>query len=243
MNYKVFIKGLVFLCVLAGAAYLLSQGMDESWIDTYVRGQGLKGWLIFTSIGGLLAAVGFPRQILSFMGGYAFGVVKGTTIAVLATGVGCILTFTFARFLGRNFVQRKFPRKIKRIDDFLSENTFFMTLLIRLLPAGSNVATNAAAGVTRVSPGPFVLGSVIGYIPQSLVFALAGSGVELNPEWSIALSVILFVVSGVLGVYLYRRYRHGKTLGREIETALSGDEKEAEAIVTESDEHRSSSRT
>jgi len=237
MNYKVFIKGLIFLCVLAGAAYLLSQGMDESWIDTYVRGQGLKGWIIFISLGGLLAAVGFPRQILSFMGGYAFGVVKGTTIAVLATGAGCILTFFFARFLGRGFVQRKFPRKIKRVDDFLSESPFLMTLLIRLLPAGSNVATNAAAGVSGVKPLPFVLGSLVGYIPQCLVFALAGSGVELNPEWSIGVSVILFIISGVLGVYLYRRYRHGKTLGRDIETALSGDAAKAEAVVKESDSH------
>ncbi|WP_135081696.1 VTT domain-containing protein [Terasakiella sp. SH-1] len=235
MNFKVFIKGLLFLCALAGGAYLLSQGMDESWIDTYVRDQGLKGWIVFISLGGLLAAVGFPRQILSFMGGYAFGVVKGTTIAVLATVAGCILTFTFARFLGRSFVQRKFPRKIKRIDDFLSDNPFSMTLLIRLLPAGSNVATNAAAGVSGVNPLPFVVGSMVGYIPQSLVFALAGSGIELNPQWSIALSVILFIVSGILGVYLYRRYRHGKTLGRDIETALSGDEQKAEAIVSESD--------
>lgn len=59
MNFKVFIKGLVFLCSLAGAAYLLSLGMDESWIDENVRGQGLKGWLIFISLGGVLAAVGF----------------------------------------------------------------------------------------------------------------------------------------------------------------------------------------
>jgi len=235
MNFKVFIKGLIFLCSLAGAAYLLSLGMDESWIDENVRGQGLRGWIIFISAGGILAAVGFPRQVLAFMGGYAFGIVKGTTIAVLATGVGCILTFTYARLLGRSFVQRKFPRKIKRIDDFLADSPFLMTLLIRLLPAGSNVATNAAAGVTRVSPFPFVTGSMLGYIPQSAVFALAGSGVEVDPVWRISLSVILFIVSGVLGVYLYRRYRHGKTLGREIETQLTGDEETAEAIVREGD--------
>ncbi len=236
MNYKVFIKGLVFLGVLVGAVWLLSMGMDESWIDENVRGQGVKGWLVFVSLGGVLAGVGFPRQILAFMGGYAFGVVKGTTIAVLATGVGCVLTFVYARLLGRNFIQRKFPRKIKRIDDFLSDNPFSMTLLIRLLPAGSNVATNAAAGVSRVHPLPFVLGSVIGYIPQSVVFALAGSGVELNPEWRIILSVVLFIVSGLLGVYLYRRYRHGKTLGRDIESQLSGDREAAETIVRESDQ-------
>jgi len=235
MNIKVFIKGLVFLASLAGAAYLLSLGIDESWIDETVRGQGLKGWLIFVAVGGLFAAVGFPRQVLAFLGGYAFGVVKGATISVLATGVGCILTFTYARLLGRSFVKRKFPRKIKRIDDFLSDSPFLMTLLIRLLPAGSNLVTNAAAGVSGVRALPFIVGSLVGYIPQMIVFALAGSGVDVDPVWRIGLSVVLFVLSGVLGVYLYRRYRHGKTLGRDIEAQLSGDENKAEQVVRESD--------
>lgn len=242
MNFKVFIKGLVFLCSLAGAAYLLSLGMDESWIDDNVRGQGLKGWAIFISLGGVLAAVGFPRQILAFMGGYAFGVVKGTTITVLSVGVGCILTFTYARALGRNFVKRKFPRKVKRIDEFLSESPFLMSLLIRLLPAGSNVATNAAAGVSGVRALPFVFGSLVGYIPQTIVFALAGSGVDVDPVWRIGLSIVLFLCSGVLGVYLYRRYRKGKTLGRDIETQLGGNEDEAETIVQESDHGSPSSQ-
>lgn len=224
MNYKLFIKGLIFLCVLAGAAYLLSKGIDKSWIDNNVRGQGLKGWFIFVGLGGLLTAVGFPRQILSFLGGYAFGVVKGVTIALLAVTLGCSLTFFYARFFGRAWVQRKFPRKIKRVDDFLSDNPFSMTLLIRLLPVGNNMATSAAAGVSSASAPAFIFGSMVGYIPQTVVFALAGSGIELNTQWNIALSVILFIVSGLLGVYLYRRYRHGKTLGREIETALNGDQ-------------------
>jgi uncharacterized membrane protein YdjX (TVP38/TMEM64 family) len=233
MNFKLFIKGLVFLCSLAGAGFLLSKGMNEDWIDAHVRGQGLSGWLIFISVGGLCAAVGFPRQVISFLGGYAFGVVKGTTIAVLATGTGCLLTFFYARFFGRAFIQRKFPRKIKRIDDFLKDSPFAMTLLIRLLPVGNNMLTNAAAGVSGVHPAAFIFGSFVGYIPQTIVFALAGSGITLDPFWRISLSVILFIVSGLLGVYLYRRYRQGKTLGRDIETQLSGDATKAEAIVRE----------
>lgn len=234
MNFKVFIKGLIFLCSLAGVAFLFSQGIDESWIDENVRGQGLSGWVIFISAGGLFTAIGFPRQVISFLGGYAFGVVKGATVAVLATGLGCFLTFFYARFLGRAFVQRKFPRKIKRIDDFLKDDPFAMTLLIRLLPIGNNMATSAAAGVSAVQPRSFIVGSILGYIPQTIVFALAGSGVELDPFWRISLSVILFIVSGLLGVYLYRKYRHGKTLGREIETQLSGDETKAESIIRNS---------
>jgi len=40
--------------------------------------------------------------------------------------------------------------------------------------------------------------------------------------------VLLFLVSGVIGVWLYRKYRHGHTLGAEVDAeldpeALKGD--------------------
>ena len=103
-----------------------------------------------------------------------------------------------------------------------------MTLLIRLLPIGNNLATNLAAGVTSVRALPFILGSLIGYIPQTLVFALVGSGVNVDPALRIGLAVLLFLVSGVIGVWLYRKYRHGHTLGAEVDAeldpqALKGD--------------------
>lgn len=172
MNYKVFIKGLMFLMVLAGAAYLLSRGIDKSWIDNNVRGQGIKGWFVFISIGGLLAAVGFPRQVVAFLGGYAFGVIKGLSIALLAVTLGCLLTFFYARFFGRAWVKRKFPRKIKRVDDFLKDSPFAMTLLIRLLPVGNNMATSAAAGVSGVSPFAFIAGLYGGICPPDAGFCL-----------------------------------------------------------------------
>ena len=212
MKLKVLFKGLFLLLVL--------EGMNENWIDHYVRGQGLKGWVLFIGLGGVLAACGFPRQVLAFLGGYAFGLLKGATVGVMAAGLGCIITFSISRFLARSFVLRKFPRKIERIDKFLENRPFEMTLLIRLLPAGSNVVTNAAAGVSGVRFLPFFLGSLLGYIPQTVIFALAGSGVELNPKWNIILSVILLVISAALGIYLYRKHRKGRSLGQEIDQKL-----------------------
>jgi uncharacterized membrane protein YdjX (TVP38/TMEM64 family) len=99
-----------------------------------------------------------------------------------------------------------------------------MALLIRLLPAGSNLVISLTAGVSSVGPWPFFLGSAIGYLPQTMVFALAGSGIALDPVLRIGLSVMLFIVSGILGVYLYRKYRHGKTLGDKMETRMDPEE-------------------
>lgn len=101
-----------------------------------------------------------------------------------------------------------------------------MTLLIRFLPVGSNLLTNLVAGVSAVRWLPFMAGSALGYIPQTLIFVLLGSGIHIDPVFRISLSVALFVVSGGLGVYLYRRYRHGKRLDDALETLL--DESPAE---------------
>ena len=60
-----------------------------------------------------------------------------------------------------------------------------------------------------IGAAPFFAGSALGYIPQTVVFALLGSGINLEPELRIGASVVLFALSAVLGVHLYRRYRQG----------------------------------
>jgi uncharacterized membrane protein YdjX (TVP38/TMEM64 family) len=186
--------------------------LDEGWIDTYVRGEGIRGELIFLAAGAVFTAVGLPRQAVAFMAGYAFDVSFGTLISVVAAVCGCVITFLVARFLARDLVAHKFPDKLRRMDAFLSENTFTTTLLIRFLPIGSNVLTNMLAGVSRAHALPFFAGSAIGYIPQMLVFALVGSGFAVEPGARLVVSVVLFAASGVLGVWLYRRYRDSHKL-------------------------------
>ena len=87
-----------------------------------------------------------------------------------------------------------------------------MTVLIRFLPVGSNLITNLLAGVSSVRPLPFVAGSLIGYLPQTVIFVLLGSGIHVQPMVRSALSVLLFVVSATLGITLYRRLRRGRPL-------------------------------
>ena len=123
------------------------------------------------------------------------------------------MTFCYARFFARETIAGKFSDRIRRVDAFLSENPFVMTLLIRFLPMGSNFLTNLAAGVSGVPGVVFVAASAVGYVPQMVIFALVGSGVHLDTGYGIGLSVILFIASGLLGVHLYRKYRYDKRLG------------------------------
>src|SRR3546814_4939667 len=98
-----------------------------------------------------------------------------------------------------------------------------MSLLLRLLPVGSNALTNLAAGVSGVRAIPLFVGSLIGYVPQTVIFTLLGSGIHLDPQIRIAASVVLFVVSGALGIYLFRRYRKSRAMDQDVEQALETD--------------------
>jgi len=208
-------RGLLLIATLVAVAYFLeaiAELLNKNWIDNQVRGKGIDGELLFVAAGAVITAVGLPRQMICFLGGYAFGFLTGSLLALVATVLGCMLAFFYARWLGRKLLKSRYPDRIQKIDHFIRDNPFTMTLLIRLLPVGSNVFTNLAAGVSSVRTTPFFSGSAIGYIPQSVVFALIGSGIHLNPGWRIGLGVILFVISSVLGVYLYRSYRKGKSV-------------------------------
>ena len=226
-RWRIALRAIGLLGSVAAIALLLEKThvgaiFGPAWIDAEVRGHGLAGELLFVCAGGMLTAVGMPRQLVSFLGGYAFGVVSGSALAVLATLIGCAASFYYARLLGRAYVASRFPGRVRRLDGLIAEHPLQTTLLIRLSPVGNNLLTNLLAGVTSVRPAPFFAGSVIGYLPQTVIFALGGSGVNADPLLGSALSVILFIVSGALGVWLFRRLRYGRRLDFDLEPPVAG---------------------
>ena len=225
MKLRTYLPGLVFLLTLIAVGYVLESGLlggllSEDWIDREVRGKGVSGELLFLAVGGVVTALAVPRHVISFLGGYAFGLGLGTALALAATEIGCVLVFFYGRIVGRPLVTARLGARVRRIEDFLATNPFAMTLLIRLLPVGNNFATCLAAGVSRVPARPFLLGSLLGYLPQTFVFTLAGSGIDMGAAPRVAFAALFFVASGAIGIWLYRRYRHGKTLGEDVEKAI-----------------------
>ncbi len=213
VSIKALIKGLAMLTLLGAVVYLvryagLSEALDTHWMDDHVRSRGIVGVLIYIGLSAFFSAVGIPRQIICFMGGYAYGFALGSILGTVGTGLGCASAFIYSRLVGRSFIKRKFGKRIQKVDDFLSRSPFNMALTIRFFPLGSNVVTNILAGVTSIPALPFILGSTVGYLPQNIVFALFGSGVNVSSTAQMVLAVILFVISSLLGFKIYRKYRN-----------------------------------
>lgn len=225
MKARVIFKGLAFILSLAALGYLfktsdLGNSVNEAWIDARVRGHGVNGALLFLLMGGLFTAIGLPRQIIAFLGGYAFSLGLGTLLGAVAALLGCVLSFSYARFFGKDLLRARLGERAGRFDRFIRHHPISMTMLIRLLPVGNNLLTNLAAGISSIRPGHFFFGTLVGYLPQTLVFALVGSGVHIAPAIKLALAIGLFLISGALGAWLYRRFRHGQSLDQAIDAAL-----------------------
>lgn len=207
----VMLLGLGALVWLARSAGLADMLRNADWFNEHVLGNGPLSVLIYLGVSAVFTAVGMPRQIVCFLAGVAFGSFFGTLLGTLASGLGCLLCAGYARLLGRQFVKRLLGKRLAKADAFLRYSPFRTALTIRLLPVGSNLITSLAAGVSSIPLLPFVLGSTLGYLPQSLVFALFGAGMNAQSRTGLILSVgtslALLVGSIWLGVSIYRKYR------------------------------------
>ncbi|MCB5945759.1 TVP38/TMEM64 family protein [Acidocella sp. KAb 2-4] len=195
------------LILVAAALPLVGDGAAQTELTTTLAQGGLRGQSLFLLLATLLTAIGLPRQIPAFAAGYAFGPVYGSAIALIAQVLACSLDFIWARAIGQSFVRRRFGARLERIDRTLSAHPFITTLTLRLMPIGNNLLLNLLAGLTSVRLLPFLAGSAIGFIPQTVVFALFGKGSAPSHAHLLILGLAMFTASAALGILIFRRAR------------------------------------
>ena len=213
MNKPLVLICAVLLIVMIALGYLLHHYSILDFIDTSAIGDTITnlGWAgipAFITFGMLVTSIGLPRQAIAFIGGYVFGTIPGVALGTTAAVLGAMLTFYAARWLARPFVLRKYPQIVSKIDHFSGEQLFLKIILIRFLPFGTNLATNLAAGAAATPARPFALASFFGYIPQMTIFALSGHGIRVQSNTQLIVAGCLFLVSMVIGSYLYRQHKN-----------------------------------
>jgi uncharacterized membrane protein YdjX (TVP38/TMEM64 family) len=185
-------------------------------VDRSIRDEGIWGETVFVLVGAALTAAGAPRQSIAFLGGYAFGTVLGSAVALVAQMLGCVVAFFWARLVGRRWAERRlagrFGHRLRPLRDVLAGSPFQATLALRLLPVGNNLALNLLAGMAGLKAAPFLAASLIGYLPQTVVFALLGKGIRVEGAWQLALGAVLLLVSFGMGLWMWQRHRAAKAL-------------------------------
>jgi uncharacterized membrane protein YdjX (TVP38/TMEM64 family) len=172
---------------------------------------GSYGLPAFVVLGGAACALGVPRQAVAFAAGFAHGPLLGVALALAAQMLGCAANLVWARLGAQRFVAARLRGRVgtrlARLHGVLTARPFTATLTLRLLPIGNNLALNVLAGALGVAPGSFLAASALGYLPQTFVFVLLGTGIDLGQRTILAVSALTFAASAILGWHLLRRSR------------------------------------
>ncbi|MGN0008094.1 MAG: TVP38/TMEM64 family protein [Desulfovibrionaceae bacterium] len=195
--------------------YDVARLLHREWLAAHILERGWTGLALYVAIVGAVTACGVPRQLCAMLGGWLFGPAGGTLLATCGTGLGCLLTFGYARFLGRNWLDRAFSRKFRKLDSFLRQSPFLLTCCVRVVPLGSNFLTNIAAGVSGLPALPFLAGSLLGFSVQNAIFATIGSGLEVGASTQRALGAGLYLLSLALGLIIWRRWKRHAANGEQ----------------------------
>lgn len=204
--------GLMALVILGGLLFGLVAYPPSEWVPAVSIGEdleaaGFPGLLAFLGVGVLATAIGFPRQMVAFIAGLAYGVMPGLLASLVSALMGCFLTAFLSRRFFSASVLARFPGPAAQLERMLRNDFFVKILVLRLQPLGTNLLTNILIGFTATPLRIFIAASAVGYIPQMLVFSLLGSGIRVGSQTQLIVSAVLLLLSLMLGTFVYRRHK------------------------------------
>ena len=188
-----FITSLVLLIQYFDLISLISIEKLRSTIRSY----GIFAPIISIAIWIIALTVLVPLAPLAVGSGAIFGVFWGTIYTIIGITIGSLIPFLIAKSLGEEFVTNLFKNKYESIHEFnkkLEKNGFLAVALIRFMPLIPHNASNYVFGVTKVKTKDYILGTIIGVIPESFILAYFGAAVVELHLMQIILSIILLTI-------------------------------------------------
>lgn len=213
------LRPVIMLGLLAAGAVMLRHlpGFDHIFSSTELLRHGFRGRCLFICGATLWCAFGLPRHIAGFAAGLAYGPAEGIWLTTIASCAGCAAGFYWSRLAAPGWAREKMGQYFSRIDVLVRQEPFLSVLTLRLLPVGSSLLLNIFGGVSGMKFFPFLGATALGGLPQNLVAVLLGAGVRFDAAWQAVAGGGLFVLSAVLGVWLWRGSRLGRLVSSEKE--------------------------
>lgn len=158
----------------------------------------------------------FSAIVLTLSAGAIFGSVWGIFFTVIAANISATVAYGMGRVLGTGmFDESASTGIVRRYAERMRKNSFETTLIMRVIFLPYDLVSYLA-GFLRIDYRAFILATILGSIPGTVSFVLAGASVPVadilanrirptfNP-WSLAVSVVLLIISIAFSRYLKRR--------------------------------------
>ena len=216
------------ILVLAGASFMALGGHrylnfaalaeNREWVCDLVGAARAAAALAFILVYAGLVALSVPgAALLTITGGFLFGPWLGGAYAVIGATIGATVVFLAARAGLAGLAARAGPW-VRRLEKGFRRNGLNYLLVLRLIPIFPFWLVNLVAGAAGLRLWVYVLGTFIGIIPVTFIFASLGNGlgtlVEEGRPPDLAILYRPSVLLPILGLaalallpVVYRRWR------------------------------------
>jgi uncharacterized membrane protein YdjX (TVP38/TMEM64 family) len=213
------LAGVLFMA-FGGHRYLTIAAIAENreWVCDLVGAARATAAMTFILCYAGLVALSVPGgALLTITGGFLFGPWLGGTYAVVGATIGATVVFLAARAGLAGLAARAAPW-VQRIEAGFRRNGLNYLLVLRLIPIFPFWLVNLVAGAVGLRLWVYVLGTFIGIIPVTFIFASLGNGLGTLVEEGRAPAIgvlyrpsvllpILALAALVLLPVAYRRWR------------------------------------
>ncbi|MGD8317818.1 MAG: VTT domain-containing protein [Myxococcales bacterium] len=206
------IAGLV-AWIYASGAY---ENADPATMRVWFREAGPWGAVLFVVAYSLFQPLGVNGLVFLLSAPLIWSPLDAFLLNWAGTVGTGLFAFFGARFVARDWVQRRLPKRIRRFDDRLHTHGFRTVLLLRLI-LYTAPTLQWALGVSRVSLLSFLAGTVLGVAPFTLLFTLLGvrasAWIEKHPvaEWPWhqiwPVIVIAAIAIAAISIVVVRKWR------------------------------------
>ncbi len=139
--------------------------------------------------------------VLSLTIGFLFGRWIGTALIVSAATIGAGIVFLAARYLFAEAAQRRAGGLARRLIDGFGENALSYLLFLRLVPVFPFWLVNLVPAFTPMPLRHYLLGTAVGILPGSFVFANLGQSLGRIDSLDALVSTETLLAFGLLGVF------------------------------------------
>lgn len=187
---KNFVKYLPILLILIGMATIYFSGIYHYLSLDYLRmyHKSLKAFvemhpiavpIVFCLVYIISVALSVPGAVLlTLLGGYLFPQPFSTIYVVVSATCGAALIFLAARTALNEILLKKAGPFLKKMENGFQENAVSYLLFLRFVPLFPFWLVNIAPAFFGVSLFTFLWTTLVGILPGSLVFTLAGGGLD-----------------------------------------------------------------
>lgn len=177
-RYKTELRiGLALLAFVAVCAFSpVRELFDEGRFTKDLIHLGQAAAPIFVLIFAVATSFGFPGNVMSVAAGAIFGLFWGTVWSVIGATLGATGAFWLARYSLHGWVERQFGHHamVQRLNQAIAYRPFYFILAVRFTPLSPFSLVNFLFGLTPVDLKTYVLGTFLGIIPLSAVYAWLG---------------------------------------------------------------------